>query len=263
MLNHSTLLPDNIHEDYVHPAVYIGAAIALALIGFFGFTMNLMVVVVIVKDAQNLWTPVNVILVNLVVGDFLVAALGIPVAMVSAITGGWYWGYKMCLWYAWFMSTLGFASIGNLTVMAVERWLLVARPMRALSIRCTRKTGSEDHEDGRVDDHGLPARLVALRGVGSRRSVFRREAVSVGSRAASSASEVLYLLQPDHLRGPKQPIPTVSEEDIRRTEHEDHDAGQPKHGVDRPEQTGSAKLRTLGAVPARNSNRPAILRVLA
>lgn len=33
------------------------------------------------------------------------------------------------------MSTLGFASIGNLTVMAVERWLLVARPMQALSIR--------------------------------------------------------------------------------------------------------------------------------
>ncbi|KAK1133278.1 hypothetical protein K0M31_011094 [Melipona bicolor] len=33
------------------------------------------------------------------------------------------------------MSTLGFASIGNLTVMAVERWLLVVRPMKALSIR--------------------------------------------------------------------------------------------------------------------------------
>ncbi|XP_076287703.1 pinopsin [Lasioglossum baleicum] len=134
-LNRSTLVPDNIHEEYVHPAVYVGAAIALGFIGFFGFTMNLLVAVVIVKDAQNLWTPVNVILVNMIVGDFLVAALGNPVAMVSAITGGWYWGYKVCLWYAWFMSTLGFASIGNLTVMAVERWLLVARPMRVLSIR--------------------------------------------------------------------------------------------------------------------------------
>ncbi|XP_076395609.1 green-sensitive opsin isoform X2 [Megachile rotundata] len=97
--------------------------------------MNLLVGLVIVKDAQILWTPVNVILVNLIVGDFMVAALGNPVAMVSAITGGWYWGYKVCLWYAWFMSTLGFASIGNLTVMAVERWLLVAKPMNALSIR--------------------------------------------------------------------------------------------------------------------------------
>ncbi|CAK9834528.1 Blue-sensitive opsin [Anthophora retusa] len=133
--NLSTVDDVVVHEDEISPAVYVAAAIALGCIGFFGFIMNLLVAVVIVMDAQILWTPMNVILVNLVVGDFLVAALGNPVAMISAITGGWYWGYKMCLWYAWFMSTLGFASIGNLTVMAVERWLLVARPTKALSIR--------------------------------------------------------------------------------------------------------------------------------
>ena len=33
------------------------------------------------------------------------------------------------------MSTLGLASIGNLTVMAVERWLLISQPMKAFSIR--------------------------------------------------------------------------------------------------------------------------------
>ncbi|KAF3423727.1 hypothetical protein E2986_09344 [Frieseomelitta varia] len=125
-LNRSTV--DNVYgvEDQVSPVVYVSTATALGFIGFFGFTMNLLVAVVIIKDAETLWTPVNVILVNLIVGDFLVAAFGNPVAMISAITGGW---------YAWFMSTLGFASIGNLTVMAVERWLLVVRPMKALSIR--------------------------------------------------------------------------------------------------------------------------------
>ncbi|XP_016916544.2 rhodopsin-like isoform X3 [Apis cerana] len=133
-LNRSTM-EHVIYEDQVSPVMYIGAAIALGFIGFFGFTANLLVAIVIVKDAQILWTPVNVILFNLVFGDFLVSIFGNPVAMVSAATGGWYWGYKMCLWYAWFMSTLGFASIGNLTVMAVERWLLVARPMQALSTR--------------------------------------------------------------------------------------------------------------------------------
>ncbi|KAK2588365.1 hypothetical protein KPH14_004379 [Odynerus spinipes] len=121
--------------EQMSPGIYVGASITLGVIGFLGFSMNLMVAVIIVKDAQALWTPVNVILLNLVVGDFLVAALGNPLAMASAITGGWYWGYNACLWYAWFMSTLGFASIGNLTVMAVERWLLVTRPMKALSIR--------------------------------------------------------------------------------------------------------------------------------
>lgn len=70
-LNRSTAVPDDIHEDYVHPTVYIGAAVVLGFIGFFGFTMNLMVAAVIVKDAQNLWTPVNVVLVNLVVSKLI------------------------------------------------------------------------------------------------------------------------------------------------------------------------------------------------
>ncbi|KAF3423726.1 hypothetical protein E2986_09344 [Frieseomelitta varia] len=98
-LNRSTV--DNVYgvEDQVSPVVYVSTATALGFIGFFGFTMNLLVAVVIIKDAETLWTPVNVILVNLIVGDFLVAAFGNPVAMISAITGGWYWGYKMCLWY--------------------------------------------------------------------------------------------------------------------------------------------------------------------
>ena len=66
-LNYSTV--DNVYEveDQVSPVVYVSAAIALGFIGFFGFTMNLLVAVVIVKDAETLWTPVNVILVNLVV----------------------------------------------------------------------------------------------------------------------------------------------------------------------------------------------------
>ncbi|XP_046815811.1 pinopsin-like isoform X1 [Vespa crabro] len=122
-------------NEEISPIIYVGASVVLGIIGFFGFTLNLIVAFIIVKDAQSLWTPVNVILFNMVVGDFIVAALGNPLAMISAINGGWYWDYNMCLWYAWFMSTLGFASIGNLTVMAVERWLLITRPMKALSIR--------------------------------------------------------------------------------------------------------------------------------
>ncbi|KAL0117898.1 hypothetical protein PUN28_008936 [Cardiocondyla obscurior] len=108
----------------------------LGFIGLFGFVLNLLVIVTVAKNAKVLWTPNNVILVNLVVGDFLVAALGNPFALTSAIAGVWFWSHEVCLWYAWFMSTMGFASIGNLTVMALERFLLVTYPMRTLSLRC-------------------------------------------------------------------------------------------------------------------------------
>ncbi|XP_029679539.1 rhodopsin-like [Formica exsecta] len=132
-LNLSTSPPD-VGEQGL-PDIYIFAAIVLGIIGFFGFILNLLVILTIVKEANVLWTPNNVILANMVVGDFLVAALGNPVAMMSAIAGAWYWNHDVCLWYAWFMTTMGFASIGNLTVMAIERFLLVKCPMRMLSIR--------------------------------------------------------------------------------------------------------------------------------
>ncbi|EGI60411.1 Melanopsin [Acromyrmex echinatior] len=122
-------------EEQSPTGIYIFAAIALGFIGFFGFSLNLLVIITVVKNANVLWTPNNVVLVNMVIGDFLVAALGNPFTMTSAIAGEWFWSHEVCLWYAWFMTTMGFASIGNLTVMAMERFLLVTCPMKTLSIR--------------------------------------------------------------------------------------------------------------------------------
>ncbi|XP_029159986.1 rhodopsin-like isoform X2 [Nylanderia fulva] len=129
--------PDDvlIVEEQGTPVIYIFAAVVLGFIGFFGFILNLLVILTVVKNANTLWTPNNVILVNMVIGDLSVAALGNPIAMTSAIAGSWYWNHTMCLGYAWFMTTMGFASIGNLTIMAIERFLLVTCPMKILSLR--------------------------------------------------------------------------------------------------------------------------------
>lgn len=65
--NPKVLLPD---EQSIKTE-FIVAGVLLAIIGFFGFFLNLIVIVVIIKDARNLWTPVNVVLLNMVVGLFL------------------------------------------------------------------------------------------------------------------------------------------------------------------------------------------------
>ncbi|KAK0091719.1 hypothetical protein PV326_002788 [Microctonus aethiopoides] len=119
----------------MHRIGYTLSAILLAIIGFIGFWANFIVLFVIVKDSRILWTPINVILVNLTIQDLLVAILGNPLAFMSALDIGWYWDSATCLWYAWLMSTLGLGSIGSLTVMAVERWILISRPMKAFSIK--------------------------------------------------------------------------------------------------------------------------------
>uniref|UniRef100_A0A1B0CMJ6 G-protein coupled receptors family 1 profile domain-containing protein n=2 Tax=Lutzomyia longipalpis TaxID=7200 RepID=A0A1B0CMJ6_LUTLO len=56
-------------EALMEPWGYIVSAIVLALIGFFGFTLNLTVIVMMFKDMQ-LWTPMNIILFNLICSDF-------------------------------------------------------------------------------------------------------------------------------------------------------------------------------------------------
>ncbi|XP_033231733.1 opsin-3-like [Belonocnema kinseyi] len=115
---------------------FIGSGIALATIGITGFTLNLLVIIFILQDMKNLWTPVNIVLVNLSISDALMAAIGVPFAAISALSGGWPWSYELCTWYGWLMSSLGIASIGNLTAMAVDRCILITRPLKPFTTSC-------------------------------------------------------------------------------------------------------------------------------
>lgn len=65
-LSTKSLNDDFITEEGLS-AIYIFAAIVLGIIGFFGFSLNLLVILTVIKDAHVLWTPNNVILVNTVV----------------------------------------------------------------------------------------------------------------------------------------------------------------------------------------------------
>jgi len=63
-------LPDDVfifEEQGTSTGIYTFAAIALGFIGFFGFILNLLVVVTVIRNANVLWTPNNVVLVNMVV----------------------------------------------------------------------------------------------------------------------------------------------------------------------------------------------------
>lgn len=77
-LNLSTSPPD-VGEQGL-PDIYIFAAIVLGIIGFFGFILNLLVILTIVKEANVLWTPNNVILANMVVSIIAISLYRIWVA---------------------------------------------------------------------------------------------------------------------------------------------------------------------------------------
>ncbi|KAJ3662448.1 hypothetical protein Zmor_006798 [Zophobas morio] len=79
---------------------------------------------------KQLWTPLNIILFNLVFSDFLVSILGNPWAFISAINYRWVFGRIGCVLYGFIMSFLGINSVTTLTALAFERYLLIARPFR-------------------------------------------------------------------------------------------------------------------------------------
>ncbi|XP_073945988.1 parapinopsin-like [Choristoneura fumiferana] len=106
---------------------YVVSAFVLFLIGFFGFFLNLMVILLMFKDRQ-LWTPLNIILFNLVCSDFSVSVLGNPFTLISSLFHRWVFGRTMCVLYGFFMALLGIASITTLTVLSFERYMLVTRP---------------------------------------------------------------------------------------------------------------------------------------
>ncbi|XP_049943409.1 pinopsin-like [Schistocerca serialis cubense] len=78
-----------------------------------------------------LWTPLNVILFNLVCSDFSVALLGNPLTLAAAVAHRWIFGRTMCVIYGFFMSLLGISSIATLTVLAFERYVMISRPFQA------------------------------------------------------------------------------------------------------------------------------------
>ncbi|XP_063235518.1 rhodopsin-like [Bacillus rossius redtenbacheri] len=118
------------------PESYVATAVVLFFIGFFGFFCNLLVIVLMCREKQ-LWTPLNVILFNLVCSDFSVSILGNPFTLVSAIFRRWVFGRAMCVVYGFFMSLLGITSITTLMVLSFERYVMISKPFysRQLSQR--------------------------------------------------------------------------------------------------------------------------------
>ncbi|XP_024873502.1 green-sensitive opsin-like [Temnothorax curvispinosus] len=104
--------------------IYTFAAVVLGFIGFFGFVLNLLIVITVVKNANVLWTPTNVVLVNMVVGDFLVAALGNPFALTSAIAGSWFWSHEIinCYRHAYILAFLVWIYALSLSLPPFFNW---------------------------------------------------------------------------------------------------------------------------------------------
>ncbi|XP_024907589.1 visual pigment-like receptor peropsin [Pteropus alecto] len=99
----------------------------LIIAGMISILSNIIVLGIFFKY-KELRTPTNAIIINLAVTDIGVSSIGYPMSAASDLYGSWKFGYAGCQIYAGLNIFFGMASIGLLTVVAMDRYLTICRP---------------------------------------------------------------------------------------------------------------------------------------
>ncbi|XP_059198334.1 trace amine-associated receptor 13c-like [Centropristis striata] len=121
LLNSSCRRPEPPHFDTV--LIYL----LLAFIALLTAALNLLVIISI-SHFRQLHTPTNLLLLSLAVSDFLVGLFGIPVEILMKQTC-WMLGDLMCSLYSLFPVIIISASVGNMVLISVDRYVAICDPL--------------------------------------------------------------------------------------------------------------------------------------
>ena len=102
-------------------------AVILSLLTI-GCILGNTLVILAVLAVKKLKTPSNYLIVSLAVSDWLVGVLVMPYSMVYELLGKWPLGGKMCSMWVTFDVMLCTASILNLMMISIDRYLVITRP---------------------------------------------------------------------------------------------------------------------------------------
>ncbi|XP_040911165.1 melanopsin-like [Toxotes jaculatrix] len=113
--------------DHAH---YIIGSVML-LVGVTGMLGNALVIYVFCRS-RTLRSPSNILVVNLAAADFLMSLTQSPVFFVASLHCRWVFGELACELYAFCGALFGITSMMTLTAIAVDRCLVITRPLALL-----------------------------------------------------------------------------------------------------------------------------------
>ncbi|XP_033938873.1 green-sensitive opsin-like [Pseudochaenichthys georgianus] len=124
-----------VRSPYEYNQYYMADPIMFKLLAFYmvfliftGTPINALTLLVTIQN-KKLQTPLNLILVNLSVAGLIMCTFGFTITFTSAINGYFILGPTFCAMEG-FMATLGGqVSLWSLVVLAVERYIVVCKPM--------------------------------------------------------------------------------------------------------------------------------------
>nr|XP_023853250.1 green-sensitive opsin-2-like [Salvelinus alpinus] len=118
------------------PWQYYGLAFYIFFLICFGFPINGLTLYVTATN-KKLRQPLNFILVNLAAAGMIMVLFGFTITITSAVNGYFIWGPLGCA-IEGFMATLGGeVALWSLVVLAVERYIVVCKPMGSFTFTST------------------------------------------------------------------------------------------------------------------------------
>ncbi|XP_077433681.1 teleost multiple tissue opsin 3a [Vanacampus margaritifer] len=105
---------------------HTAVAVCLGVILVAGIVNNSLTLLVFARF-RCLWTPINVILLNISLSDVLVCVFGTPLSFAASLQGRWLIGEFGCRWYGFANSFFGIVSLVSLSVLSYERYTTVLR----------------------------------------------------------------------------------------------------------------------------------------
>ncbi|XP_077351579.1 melanopsin-A-like isoform X2 [Festucalex cinctus] len=115
--------------DHAH---YTIGSVILA-IGITGLIGNFLVIYAFSRS-RSLRTPANMFIINLAVTDLLMCVTQAPVFFTSSMHKRWIFGEKACELYAFCGALFGICSMITLTVIAVDRYFVITRPLTSIGV---------------------------------------------------------------------------------------------------------------------------------
>ncbi|CAK8689530.1 unnamed protein product [Clavelina lepadiformis] len=118
----------NVTEDTGHVATTVVISILTSLLSLLIAVGNGLIIVSVAM-VKKLRQPANYLIVSLALSDFLVGMIVLPLTIVYDILGEWPFGPMMCDIHVCFDVICCTASIMNLCMISIDRYLMITQPM--------------------------------------------------------------------------------------------------------------------------------------
>ncbi|KAM9741734.1 teleost multiple tissue opsin 3a [Menidia menidia] len=117
-------------DDGLSRGGHTAVAVCLGFILVAGVLSNVLSLVIFARF-RSLWTPINLLLLNISLSDVLVCVFGTPFSFAASLEGRWLTGELGCKWYGFANSLFGIVSLVSLSVLSYERYTTILHSSQA------------------------------------------------------------------------------------------------------------------------------------